>query len=211
MPAVQPLLRLLEQAHPERDQADLLAMIDALPDRRAAAAPQKPVQRRLGSRARTPASIERRRSWAAAGRMPPRLAARFTLAEVAVLAVVAAEVARHGACTLTIGHIAALAGVGRSTVKRALRQAHGLNLIRIEERRLTAWRNDTNVIRIVSPEWLSWLRLQRRGEGSNLGPARIPVDNQGTSARRRGPRAAGREGSIPGSARRDSGWAGRSG
>ena len=44
MPTVQPLLRLLEQAHPERDQADLLAMLDAIPDRKAAAAPQKAIQ-----------------------------------------------------------------------------------------------------------------------------------------------------------------------
>ena len=60
--------------------------------------------------------MERRRSWAAAGRLPPKLAARFTLAEQAVLAVVAVEVARHGACTLTIGHIAALTGVSATTV-----------------------------------------------------------------------------------------------
>src|SRR5215212_11259405 len=94
----------------------------------------KPVQRRVGSRPRSPASMERRRSWAAAGRLPPQLASRFTLAEQAVLAVVAVEVAKHGACTLTIGHIAALAGVGRSSVKNALREAHGLGLVRIEER-----------------------------------------------------------------------------
>jgi hypothetical protein len=51
-----------------------------------------------GSRPRSPASLERRRSWAAAGRLPPQLASRFTLAEQAVLAVVALEVTRHGAC-----------------------------------------------------------------------------------------------------------------
>jgi DNA-binding FadR family transcriptional regulator len=43
-------------------------------------------------------------------------------------------------------HIAALAGVGRSSVKNALREAHGLGLVRIEERRLTGFRNDTNVV-----------------------------------------------------------------
>ena len=68
---------------------DLAQLIEA---RKALPASQKPVQRRVGSRPRSPASMERRRSWAASGAMPPQLAARFTLAEVAVLAVVAAEV-----------------------------------------------------------------------------------------------------------------------
>src|SRR4051812_41290458 len=61
--------------------------------------------------------MKRRRRWAASGALPPALAARFTLAETAVLAVLAAEVLRHGACTLTIGHIAALAGVSETTVR----------------------------------------------------------------------------------------------
>ncbi|TXM92100.1 helix-turn-helix domain-containing protein, partial [Methylobacterium sp. WL103] len=34
---------------------------------------------RVGSRPRTDASMERRRRWAASGRLPPGLAARFTL------------------------------------------------------------------------------------------------------------------------------------
>ena len=51
-----------------------------------------PVRRSVGSRPRTGASMERRRRWAASGRLPPGLAARFTLAEQAVLALVAAEV-----------------------------------------------------------------------------------------------------------------------
>src|SRR5919202_6120451 len=134
------------------DQAsELSEMIEA---RRALPAAQKPLQRRLGSRPRSPASMERRRRWAASGALPPALAARFTLAETAVLAVLAAEVLRHGRCTLVIEHIAALAGVGRSTVKRALRAAQGLGLARIEERRVSAWRNAPNVVTVVSAEWL---------------------------------------------------------
>ena len=85
--------------------------------------PRRPV----GTRPRTSASMDRRRRWAASGRLPPQIAARFTLAEQAVLAVVAAEAAKRGACTLTLDHIAAWAGVCRSTVKNALREArqHG--------------------------------------------------------------------------------------
>src|SRR5215211_8811262 len=127
--------------------------------------------------------MERRRRWAASGALPPALAARFTLAETAVLAVIAAEALRHGRCTLVIEHIAALAGVGRSTVKRALRTAQGLGLVRIEERRVAAWRNAPNVVTITSPEWSIWLRMRRRGEGVNRCPPRIPENNKGTLAR----------------------------
>src|SRR5215213_2654824 len=145
------------------DDAQRLA--ELIHARRTAAreAPARPVQRRVGSRPRSPAAMERRRSWAAAGRLPPQIASRFTLAEQAVLAVVAVEVVKGGACRLAIDHIAALAGVGRSSVKNALREAHGLGLVRIEERRLTGFRNYTNIVTILSPEWTSWLRLRRGG------------------------------------------------
>src|SRR3954463_8042328 len=120
--------------------------------------------------------MERRRRWASCGALPPAIANRFTLAEQAVLSVVAAEVARHGRCTLVLDHIAALAGVCRKTVKNALREAQRLSLVRIEERRLTAWRNAPNVVTITSLEWTAWLRLRRRGEGVNLCPPRIQED-----------------------------------
>src|SRR5215212_8136184 len=147
-------------------EAQASELSDLIEARKALPVPEKPVQRRVGSRPRSPASMERRRSWAAAGRLPPQLASRFTLAEQAVLAVVALEVAKHGTCTLTIGHIAALAGVSESTVRNAMREAQGLGLARIEERRLTAWRNAPNRVTITSPEWRAWLRLRRRGEGA---------------------------------------------
>src|SRR3954468_5636442 len=74
-------------------EAEAQALSDLIEARRALPAPQKPIQRRLGSRPRSrPASMERRRRWAASGALPPALAARFTLAETAVLAVTAAEV-----------------------------------------------------------------------------------------------------------------------
>src|SRR3982750_1839953 len=130
------------------DQASELS--DLIESRRALPAPQKPIQRRLGSRPRSPASMERRRRWAASGALPPALAVRFTLAETAVLAVVAAEHQKHGRCTLVIDHIAALAGVSRTTVKNALREGRSLGLIRIEERRVSAWRSAPNIGTLTS-------------------------------------------------------------
>src|SRR3954466_15466406 len=168
LPAVSSLLwKAYAAGQVSEDQAsELSEMIEA---RRALPAAPKPIQRRLGSRPRSsPASMERRRRWAASGALPPALAARFTLAETAVLAVVAAEVLRHSACTLTVGHIAALAGVSETMVRNALRAARGLGLLTLEERRLTAWRNAPNVVRIVSREWQAWLRLRGAGGGCKL-------------------------------------------
>ena len=108
--------------------------------------------------------MERRRRWAASGRLPPGLAARFTLAEQAVLALVAAETTRRKDCRLSIENMAAVAGVCRSTVKNAIREARRLGLLTVEERAITGYRNDTNVLRVVSAEWLAWIRLARRGD-----------------------------------------------
>ena len=122
----------------------------------------------VGSRPRSDASMERRRRWAASGRIPPALAARFTLAEQAVLSLVASEIARRKDCRLAIENIAAVAGVSRSTVKSAIREAVRLGLVTVEERQITGWRNDTNIVRIVAPEWVAWLRLTRKRPNEGL-------------------------------------------
>ncbi|SFT26660.1 helix-turn-helix domain-containing protein [Methylobacterium sp. yr668] len=129
---------------------------DVLQDR--VAAPRRAV----GSRPRTDASLERRRRWAASGRLPPALAAQFTLAEQAVLALVAAETTRRGDCRLAVGHLAAIVGVAETTVRNAVREARKLGLLTVEERRITGFRNDTNILRITAPEWNAWLRLARK-------------------------------------------------
>src|SRR4051812_3735502 len=60
-------------------QAEELSL--AMEARKAPAASPAPARRRVGSRPRTDASMERRRRWAASGRLPPQVASRFTLAE----------------------------------------------------------------------------------------------------------------------------------
>src|SRR3954451_21366522 len=165
-------------------EAEASALSEAIELRRALPAAQKPVQRRLGSRPRSDASMERRRRWAASGALPPALASRFTTAETAVLAVVAAEHLKHGACTLTVPHIAALAGVSETTVRNAVREARQLGFLHVEERRVAAWRNLPNRITVISREWLSWLRLRRRGEGANSRTPRIQKPNTDMSAQR---------------------------
>lgn len=94
--------------------------------------------------------------------MPPQLAARFTLGECAVLSVVAQEVARHGHCELAVGHIAALAGVGCTLVRNAIREARRLGIVAVEARRIGYDRNRPNVVTIVSDLWTTWLRMRAR-------------------------------------------------
>src|SRR3954451_21043872 len=182
------------------DQASELS--DLIESRRALPAAAKPAQRRLGSRPRSPASMERRRRWAASGCLPPALAARFTLAEQAALAVVAAEHRRRGDCRLTNQEIADVAGVSLTTVKNALRAARALGLISVEERRLSAFRNAPNIVRIVSPEWRAWLRLGGGGKSVPRSPTQVKIS---ASAQRKRTGAAERQGAEPAAPRHDSG------
>jgi hypothetical protein len=103
------------------------------------------------------ASIERRRRQAMSGIVPAKIAASFTQGENAVLTIVARQ---GGACTLPIDAIAALAGVARTTVKRALRQARLVGLLLVRERRIPGRKSLTNIITIVSKEWLGWLKIR---------------------------------------------------
>lgn len=127
--------------------------------------PESILRKSVGSRPRTDASLARRRQWAASGRLPPALASQFTQAEAAVLSVIATEVVHQEDCRLAVGHVAALAGVSETTVRNAVREAKASGLITVEERRLSMWRSDTNVIRISSETWKGWLRLARQPSG----------------------------------------------
>ena len=109
-------------------------------------------------------SLRRRRRLAGSGALPGELAAELTTGQVAVLAVIGQECARSGrGFAWPIARLAAVAGVGRTTAKAALRQAVRLGLVRVLERRRRAARSLTNVVRIESARWWRWLR---RGVGS---------------------------------------------
>src|SRR3954469_21382275 len=184
-----PLWRAYAAGHVTEAEAQSLS--DMIEARRAIPAPPPRPRLRGGSRPRTPESLARRRRWVTGGSvLPPALASRFPAAETAVLAVIAAEVLRHSRCTLTVGHIAALAGVSETTVRNALRAARGLGLLSIEERRLTAWRNAPNVVRLVSREWQAWLRLRASKERAWGGGCKFPKatttqeNNKGTLVQR---------------------------
>jgi hypothetical protein len=120
------------------------------------------------------ASIERRRRLAASGGMPPAIAAHFTTGEAAVLRIVGDEVRVHGCCALHLDAIAARAGVCRSTARNAIATAQRLGFLARQERRRRGQPSLTNILTIVSPAWLGWIRL-KGGGGKNSST----TDNRG--------------------------------
>ncbi|WP_264051681.1 cyclin family protein [Methylobacterium flocculans] len=128
---------------------------------------------------------ERSRRWAAAGRMPPAIAAKFTPGEQAALAVIAFEVAKRQLCDKSLHEIGDVAGVSTSTVKRAIRQARALGLLTVQERRLSRYRNDTNIIRIIGKAWLAWIDL--RGARGGVQPRTGTSTSDLQEASRRAP------------------------
>src|SRR3954468_24924742 len=113
--------------------------------------------RRLQRPPQRPVAIARRRHLAASGPMPPALACKFTVSELAVLRIIGDEVRQHGQCDRCVDELAARAGVCRRTVQNAIREAARLGLLTVEERRPSRRRYLPNIIRIVSKEWTSWL------------------------------------------------------
>lgn len=137
---------------------------------RAPLAIPRPKPQRSPDKAR---SIARRRSLAASGPLPPRLAANFTTGELAALRIIADEVGSRGNCDRSIGEIAARAGVGMSTVRNAVRFAARCGLLTVQERPRPGRKNLTNIVRVISAEWLAWLAIGRRKQ--NLSESALPL------------------------------------
>lgn len=103
--------------------------------------------------------LEHRRRLAFSGPLPPALASRFTVSQLAVLRIVADT----QPCMMSVLEIATRAGVSTRTVQMTIRLAKGDGLIQVRERRLSAARNDTNVVTVISPEWRAWIARGRQG------------------------------------------------
>jgi hypothetical protein len=185
--AIDEIARLTWRAHGEGHlaDADAEAVSEALHARRATFAATRALSQPrpalgLPRHARKPcspdrqASVERRRRQAMSGAVPAKIAAAFTLGELAVLSVIAREVQRRdGACSLPIDALAALAGVSRTTVQNLLRQARHLGLLEVKERRRRGLPSLTNVIKVISKEWSAWLKLS----GGDIGFKKLnPTD-----------------------------------
>ena len=116
-------------------------------------------------------SLARRRRLASSGPVPPSLAAHFTTSELAVLRIIGDEWRGEGACVRTLAEIAARAGVSRTTVQNAIRQARAMGMLKVEERRVMGAKNLPNKITVVCAEWKTWLRRGPKS-GPKSGPPR---------------------------------------
>lgn len=128
--------------------------------------PQRPRLRAL--------SIERRRRLASSGPLPPSIACKFTVSELACLRIVGDQWRDKGACRLTLGEIAARAGCCRRLAQNVMRRAARMGLLAIEERRIRGRPNLPNVLMVVCRDWSTWLR---RGPGI-AGKKDAPTDTR---------------------------------
>jgi hypothetical protein len=101
--------------------------------------------------------------------------------------IVGDECRAHGCCFLHIDAIAARAGVHRTTVQNALREAQGRGavpgspIISVQERRRKGQRSLTNIIRVISREWRDWLHRGPRGLGEGVGSKRTAIKKSSTT------------------------------
>ena len=105
-----------------------------------------------------------------AGALPPDLRSYYTEGQRSVLAIIAGEVKRHGICDLKIDAIAAIAGVCATTVQTTLHEARRLLHLKITERPQPGRKNLSNLVEIISAEWVRWLKrgpTTHRPIGSN--------------------------------------------
>jgi hypothetical protein len=90
--------------------------------------------------------------------MPPQVRVGYTECERAVLTVVAMEIKRQGLCDLSVGELAARAGVSVRTVQNAVAEGVLQGHISRGERPQQGRKNLTNVLRVTSKEWLVWIK-----------------------------------------------------
>jgi len=86
-------------------------------------------------------------------------------------------------CFLTLGEIAARAGICVTTARNALRTAAREGLLTIEERRRDKRPNLANVVRVVSREWKTWIERGPKGKAQSR-----PGAARGEGAKKQGPR-----------------------
>ena len=131
--------------------------ISALRSRVSSRFAPRPCRRRLTEEQRTKRRL-RKRMLSGSSVMPPATRSYFTEGERAVGCVVGGEIKRTGQCKLSIDEIADLAGVGRTTVQNFQHEARRLGLINVRHRPQRGAKSLTNVITIVSVEWLAWIK-----------------------------------------------------
>jgi hypothetical protein len=130
------------------------------------------------------ASLARRRRQAMSGVVPARLAAHFTPGELAALSVIGRQCQRGGTCSLPIDAIAALAGVCRTVVKNAMRQARAVGLVLVRERRIPGRKSLTNVVTAIG-DWSAWLQRGGIGVRNTIAPVESVFNSESLARQKR--------------------------
>ena len=181
--------RGMSQGVLDDDDAQMLAELiharrESLKEQREATRPRSIFPPRRPQRAPVRAeAIARRRRLAASGPLPPSIAARFTVGEAAVMRIVGDECRDRGFCALSLGAIAARAGVCRKLAQNAIRLAKRNGLLAVQERPRPGKPHLTNVITVASSEWQLWLFRSKGGERRGGRKKIAPTDTNSTQDR----------------------------
>ena len=99
----------------------------------------------------------RRQMLAATSPLPVHLAAPLTPSQQAYARLLADEQVRAGDCRLCLDEIAARIGTCSKTIQRAQQRLVELGYVEVEHRPNEGQKHDTNIVRIVNAEWLTWI------------------------------------------------------
>jgi hypothetical protein len=150
------LTEAIQQRKPSRSYMTATP-VSALRGRVSSRFAPRPCRRRLTAEERVKRR-ERKRILGGSSAMPDTMRHHYTEGERAVGCVVAGEVKRVGICELSIDEIADRAGVGRTTVQNWQHEARRLGQIHVKHRPQRGAKSLTNVITIISAEWLTWIK-----------------------------------------------------
>jgi hypothetical protein len=106
-------------------------------------------------------SIERRKRLAGTQPLRPAMAARanLTTSELAYARLIADDNLIAGDSRDCHDKMAARAGTCSRTIQRAQKHFEKLGWIEVERRPIEGRKHDTNIVRIISPEWLTWIMM----------------------------------------------------
>ena len=146
-----------------------------------------PKKKRIPKSPDREASQDRRKMLASLGPLPSSLARQFTIAEQAVLKIVADEVKRKGMCTMYLGEIAARAGVCLTTARDTIREASYMGRVTIQERKQYRKPHLSNIVRIICAEWREWIFSRLYFMADFLKPVRKGGNIAGGASKKVGP------------------------
>jgi hypothetical protein len=106
-------------------------------------------------------SIERRKRLAATQPLPPALAAKakLTFSELAYARLLADDNLIAGDSRDCHDKMAARAGTCSRTIQRAQKRFKKFGWIEVDLRPNKGQKHDSNIVRIISPEWLTWIMM----------------------------------------------------